>query len=85
VLGAVVSTALAWSLVAPAVLRPTLIRRRSLLRLGLVSTSYDDAVVMPCAACLSVWLHRLLLQIGGVQEFLEPGLLLPQIIALQTS
>jgi hypothetical protein len=30
-------------------------------------------------------LHRLLLQIGGVQEFLEPGLLLPQVLALQSS
>jgi hypothetical protein len=46
--------------------------------------SYDDAVVASCAACLSVRLHCLLLQIGGVQEFLEPGLLLLQIIALQT-
>jgi hypothetical protein len=31
-----------------------------------------------------MWLHRLLLQIGGVQEFLEPGLLLPQVLALQS-
>jgi hypothetical protein len=44
--------------------------------------SHDDAVVVPCAARLSVWLHRLLLQIGGVQEFLEPGFLLPQVLAL---
>jgi hypothetical protein len=28
--------------------------------------SYDDAVVVPCATRLSVQLHRLLLQIGGV-------------------
>jgi hypothetical protein len=46
--------------------------------------SYDDAVVALCAGRLSVRLHCLLLQIGGVQEFLESGLLLPQIIALQT-
>jgi hypothetical protein len=84
VLGAVVSIALARSSVAPAVLRSTLIGRRSLLRLGLVSASYNDAVAASSAARLFVWLHRLLLQIGGVQEFLEPGLLLPQIIALQT-
>jgi hypothetical protein len=31
-----------------------------------------------------MWLHRLLLQIGGVQEFLELGLLLPQALALQS-
>jgi hypothetical protein len=44
--------------------------------------SYDDAVIVPGAARLSVRLHRLLLQIGGVQEFLDPGLLLPQVLAL---
>jgi hypothetical protein len=62
-----------------------LIGRRSLLRLGLVLASYGDAVVVLCAARLSARLHRLLLQIGSVQELLAPGLLLPQIIALQTS
>jgi hypothetical protein len=78
-----VSAAFARSSVAPAVLCLALIGRRSLLHLGLVLSSYDVAVVALCAARLSVRLHRLL-QIGGVQEFLEPGLLLPQIIALQT-
>jgi hypothetical protein len=46
--------------------------------------SHDDAVVVPRAARLPVRLHRLLLQIGGVQEFLEPGLLLLQVLALQS-
>jgi hypothetical protein len=77
VLGAVVSTALAKSSVAPAVLCPSLIGRRSLLCLGLVSAGHDEAVVASCAARLPVRLHRLLLQIGGAQEFLEPSLLLP--------
>jgi hypothetical protein len=45
---------------------------------------YDDAIIMPGAARLSVRLHRLLLQIGGVQEFLDPGLLLSQVLALQS-
>jgi hypothetical protein len=76
VLGAMVSAALAGSSVAPAVLRLALIGRRSLLRLGLVSASYDDAVVGSCATCLSIRLHRLLLKIGSIQEFPEPGLLL---------
>jgi hypothetical protein len=44
---------------------------------------YDKAVVAPRAADLPVWLHRLLLQVGGVQEFLESSLLLPQFLALQ--
>jgi uncharacterized protein YgfB (UPF0149 family) len=43
----------------------------------LVLTSHDDTVLASRAARLSAWLHRLLLQIGGIQEFLDPGLLLP--------
>jgi hypothetical protein len=81
-LGAMVSAAFARSSVAPVVLRLALIGRRSLLRLGLVLASYSDAVVVSRAARLSARLHRLLLQISGVQEFMEPGLLLLQIIAL---
>jgi hypothetical protein len=45
--------------------------------------SYDKAVVVPDAAGLLVRLHRLLLQIDSVQEFLEPSLLLLQLLALQ--
>jgi hypothetical protein len=74
VLGAVISTALARSLVALAVLHPALVGRRSLLCLRLVLTRYDEIVVASCATGLSIWLHRLLLKIGGVQEFLEPSL-----------
>jgi hypothetical protein len=54
VLGAVVSTALARSSVTLAVLRPTLVGRQSLLRLGLVPASYNKAVVASRAACLPV-------------------------------
>jgi hypothetical protein len=61
VLGAVISTTLARSLVAPAVLHPALVGRRSLLRLRLVLACYDEAVVAPRAASLPVRLHRLLL------------------------
>jgi hypothetical protein len=43
----------------------------------LVLTGHDDTVLASCTARLSAWLHRLLLQIGSVQEFLDPGLLLP--------
>jgi hypothetical protein len=47
--------------------------------------SYDDAVVVLRAARLSVRLHRLLLlQISGIQEFLELSLLLSQVFALQS-
>jgi hypothetical protein len=82
-LGAMVSTAFARNSIAPAVLRRAMVGRRS-LSLRLVLAGYDDAVVVPGATCLSAWLHRLLLQIGGVQEFLDPGLLLPQVLALQS-
>jgi hypothetical protein len=82
VLGAVVSTALAKSSIASAVFRPALVGQRS-LRLGLGLTGYDKAIVILGAARFSVRLHLLLLQISGVQEFLESGLLLPQIIAMQ--
>jgi hypothetical protein len=84
VLGAVVSAAFARSSVALAVLRWALIGRQSLLHLRLVLASCDDAVVVSCATRLSARLHHLLLQIGGIQEFLKLSLLLPQIIALQT-
>jgi hypothetical protein len=58
-------------------LRWALIGRRSLMRLRLVLASCSDAIVVSCTTRLSAQLHRLLLQISGVQEFLEPGLLLP--------
>jgi hypothetical protein len=61
VLVAVISTALARSSVAPAVLRPSLIGRRSLLRQRLVLACYNEAVVAPRAASLPIRLHRLLL------------------------
>jgi hypothetical protein len=83
VLGLVFSTTLARSSVAPAVLRPALVGRRSLLRPRLVLACYDEAVVALRAAGLPVRLHCLLLQIGSVQELLELSLLLPQLFALQ--
>jgi hypothetical protein len=49
----------------------------------LVLASCNKAVVALHAAGLPVWLHRLLLQIGGVQEFLELSLFLSQLLALQ--
>jgi hypothetical protein len=61
VLGVVVSTTLARSSVTPTVLRPTLVGRRSLLRLGLVPASYGETVVASCAAHLPIRFHRLLL------------------------
>jgi hypothetical protein len=82
VLGTVVSTTFAWSSVAPAVLRRAVIRRRS-LPLRLVLASHDDAVLISRSACFSARLHHLLLQIGCIQEFLDPGMLLPQVLALQ--
>jgi hypothetical protein len=83
VLGAVISTAFARSSVAPAVLRQAMVGRRS-LSLRLVLAGHNDTVLVSCAARLSTRLHRLLLQIGSVQEFLDPGLLLPQVLALQS-
>jgi hypothetical protein len=80
-LGAMVSTAFARSSVASAVLHRAVVGRRS-LSLQLVLADHDDAVIVPGAARLSAWLHHLLLQISGVQEFLDPGLLLPQVLAL---
>jgi hypothetical protein len=83
VLGTVVSTAFARSSVAPAVLRRAVVGRRS-LSLGLTLASHDDVVLVSRFARFSAWLHRLLLQISCVQEFLDPGLLLPQVLALQS-
>jgi hypothetical protein len=82
-LGAMVSTAFARSSVAPTVLRRAVVWRRS-LSLRLVLAGHDDAVLVSCAARLSARLLRLLLQIGSVQEFLDPGLLLSQVLALQS-
>jgi hypothetical protein len=65
VLSVVVPTTLARSSVAPIVLCPTLIVRRR-LRLGLILAGYNKAIVASCIARVFVWLHRLLLQIGGV-------------------
>jgi hypothetical protein len=60
VLGAVISTAFARSLVALAVLRRGMVGRRS-LSLRLVLAGHDDAVLISCAARLSTRLHCLLL------------------------
>jgi hypothetical protein len=51
--------------------------------LRLVLVYYDKAVVTPRAAGLPIRIHRLLLQIGGVQELFETSLLLLQLLALQ--
>jgi hypothetical protein len=48
----------------------------------LVLAGHDDAVLASCAAFLPMRFHHLLLQIGSIQEFLNPGLLLPQVLAL---
>jgi hypothetical protein len=61
VLGAVIFTTLARSLVAPAVLRLALVGRRRLLHLRLALACYDEAIVAPRATGLPVRLHRLLL------------------------
>jgi hypothetical protein len=61
VLGAVISTTLGRSSVAPAVLRSALVGRRRLLQLRLVLACYDEAIVAPCATVLPIRLHRLLL------------------------
>jgi hypothetical protein len=59
-LGAVISTALARSSVAPAVLRWAMVWRRG-FSMRLVLTSHDDTVLASCVARLSAWLNRLLL------------------------
>jgi hypothetical protein len=60
VLGKVISTALARSSVAPAVLRRAMIWRRS-FSTRLVLAGHADMVLASCAARLSARLHRLLL------------------------
>jgi hypothetical protein len=60
VLGAVISTALAWSSVAPVVLRRAMVWLRS-FSMQLVLAGHNDMVLASCAARLSARLHRLLL------------------------
>jgi hypothetical protein len=60
VLGAVVSTAFAWSSIAPDVLRRAVVWRRG-FSIRLVLAGHDDTVLALSAARLSAWFHRLLL------------------------